>query len=433
MEMNTIMEHENGECAPLSPLNKYPQPVFGEQFPTVAGTRGEEREFIMPTLYPTSSAQTKYPFSALSESPYPPFEIIPPANTYYLETGAPSELPHRTYAYLHDDNKNVMGLADSRGELACAYQYDAYGRCRQVGAGNADNPLCWSSEYYDDTLGLVFYNYRCYNPLDGRWLSREPLEERGSFNLYRAFVNAPTNNRDILGLWNDGLGGLPGYKGDRGHSDFPGHDIFDYTKEDSDWLTSPFNPASTARHFRTLEESEKDLSEAVCKCSKEEFERAAHRMQDFFSHRGQGFKANLGRTGKNSDFGHAGTSMLADRIWNEGRYYPRPDNALDYEKAFKAASDRTQMWLGNWNRFCCKDSTGKWRKKEGERCNPKGIYPGNDFGGIAPPPRLVSKEEDEKERAEGKARREAYEGFPQYFKSMQDAAHRSADFSFSIL
>ena len=34
----------------------------------------------------------------------------------------------------------------------------------------------FSSEYHDDTLGLVYYNYRHYNPIDGRWISRDPME-----------------------------------------------------------------------------------------------------------------------------------------------------------------------------------------------------------------------------------------------------------------
>ncbi len=42
-----------------------------------------------------------------------------------------------------------------------------------------------SSEYHDDTLGLVYYrerertfhgHYRHYNPIDGRWISRDPME-----------------------------------------------------------------------------------------------------------------------------------------------------------------------------------------------------------------------------------------------------------------
>ena len=32
----------------------------------------------------------------------------------------------------------------------------------------------FSSEYMDDELGLIYYNYRHLNPRDGRWISRDP-------------------------------------------------------------------------------------------------------------------------------------------------------------------------------------------------------------------------------------------------------------------
>ncbi|MBD9269577.1 MAG: hypothetical protein EGQ81_00590, partial [Akkermansia sp.] len=41
------------------------------------------------------------------------------------------------------------------------------------------NKLRFSCEYADDELGLVYYNYRHLNPLDGRWISRDPIAENG--------------------------------------------------------------------------------------------------------------------------------------------------------------------------------------------------------------------------------------------------------------
>ncbi len=159
-------------------------------------------EYIVPTLYPTHSSQTKYPLSTLLESPYPPFENIPTTypDTNYPGTAVPSELGRRTYAYLHDDNHNVTGLADSQGKLVEFYEYDAYGRCRHRGPETTGNPLRYSSEYYDETLGLVFYANRCYNPLDGRWLSKDPIGEEGGANLYGFVGNNPVNRTDLLGL-----------------------------------------------------------------------------------------------------------------------------------------------------------------------------------------------------------------------------------------
>ena len=39
----------------------------------------------------------------------------------------------------------------------------------------------FSSEYLDDTLGLEYYNYRHYNPIDGRWINRDPIEKVGVY------------------------------------------------------------------------------------------------------------------------------------------------------------------------------------------------------------------------------------------------------------
>ena len=48
--------------------------------------------------------------------------------------------------------------------------------------GNAAelNPFRFSSEYADDDVGLVCYNYHYFNPMDGRWISRYPIQESDS-------------------------------------------------------------------------------------------------------------------------------------------------------------------------------------------------------------------------------------------------------------
>ena len=42
---------------------------------------------------------------------------------------------------------------------------------------------------------------RCYNPELKRWLSRDPIGERGGLNLYVYSSNRPTLAGDYLGLW----------------------------------------------------------------------------------------------------------------------------------------------------------------------------------------------------------------------------------------
>lgn len=48
-------------------------------------------------------------------------------------------------------------------------------------------------------LGVRYYGYRYYDPLTGRWPSRDPIEERGGMNLYGFVSNDGVNVYDILG------------------------------------------------------------------------------------------------------------------------------------------------------------------------------------------------------------------------------------------
>jgi len=46
------------------------------------------------------------------------------------------------------------------------------------------------------------YGYRYYDPLSGRWPSRDPIGERGGVNLYGFVGNDGINSLDLLGLKN---------------------------------------------------------------------------------------------------------------------------------------------------------------------------------------------------------------------------------------
>ncbi len=47
---------------------------------------------------------------------------------------------------------------------------------------------------------MAYYGYRYYDPQTGRWLSRDPIEERGVMNLYGFVGNDGVNKWDVLGL-----------------------------------------------------------------------------------------------------------------------------------------------------------------------------------------------------------------------------------------
>ena len=106
----------------------------------------------------------------------------------------------------HDGNKNVTDVIrvgpynDSVGH----YDYAPFGAVRsQTGARAAANPFRFSSEFSDDTLGLVYYNYRHYIPVAGRWLGRDLAEEFDFGNLYMFVGNDSIRYEDFLGLYNN--------------------------------------------------------------------------------------------------------------------------------------------------------------------------------------------------------------------------------------
>ena len=106
----------------------------------------------------------------------------------------------KTYYYHTDANKNVTELSDEAGNIVAHYEYSPFGSLTKVTGDYAgSNPFRFSSEYYDEETGLIYYNYRYYNPELGRWISRDPIEEQGGFNLYGMIGNNPLYKWDRLG------------------------------------------------------------------------------------------------------------------------------------------------------------------------------------------------------------------------------------------
>lgn len=57
----------------------------------------------------------------------------------------------------------------------------------------------FSTKYFDFEIGL-YYGYRYYDPLTGRWPSRDPIEEEGGVNLYGFVGNDAVDIVDLFGL-----------------------------------------------------------------------------------------------------------------------------------------------------------------------------------------------------------------------------------------
>jgi RHS repeat-associated protein len=79
-----------------------------------------------------------------------------------------------------------------------------------------------SGELPPRTTGVTYYGYRYYDPVTGRWPSRDPIGERGGMNLYEFVGNSGVNKLDKLGLFA-----------------YPAHDWAGFSAEDcDDWGAS---------------------------------------------------------------------------------------------------------------------------------------------------------------------------------------------------
>ena len=98
------------------------------------------------------------------------------------------------YTYGWDLTKNICELYGQHGYIRTAYTYTPYGQV--TAEGDMVQNIQWSSEFNDTELGLVYYNYRHYNPVDGRWLTRDIVK---AINDYIGMLNSPSYVTDYRG------------------------------------------------------------------------------------------------------------------------------------------------------------------------------------------------------------------------------------------
>ena len=104
--------------------------------------------------------------------------------------------------YAIDGNKNVSELVSSAdGSISAHYEYAPFG---EVILSSGDlaltNQFRFSSEYADDAISLVYYNFRHLDPVTGRWLQKDLIEESGGINLYVYLLNNVVFETDLRGL-----------------------------------------------------------------------------------------------------------------------------------------------------------------------------------------------------------------------------------------
>jgi len=104
------------------------------------------------------------------------------------------------YYYTRDQLGSVRELMDASGNIAARYSYDPYGKTTKV-SGTPDSTFQYAGYYAHSTSGLYLTKFRAYDANTGRWLSRDPIAEKGGMNLYGYAQNEPINENDPSGLW----------------------------------------------------------------------------------------------------------------------------------------------------------------------------------------------------------------------------------------
>jgi RHS repeat-associated protein len=102
---------------------------------------------------------------------------------------------------LADANGNITEyISGSSGTVVARYAYDAFGgTIAQSGPMAGAFTHRFSTKYLDTETGLYDYGRRFYDPIWGRWLNRDPIEEEGGLNLYGFVDNDPVNGIDFIG------------------------------------------------------------------------------------------------------------------------------------------------------------------------------------------------------------------------------------------
>jgi len=84
------------------------------------------------------------------------------------------------HTFSYDSNGNIILLTGSQAQETARYSYDAFGQTlTATGPAAQINRYRFSTKPVEEESGLVYYGYRWYDPVTGRWPSRDPIGEKG--------------------------------------------------------------------------------------------------------------------------------------------------------------------------------------------------------------------------------------------------------------
>ena len=110
-------------------------------------------------------------------------------------------IPERRLHLYHCDHRGLpQALITPEGETAWCGEYDEWGnQLNEENPHHLYQPYRLPGQQYDEESGLYYNRHRYYDPLQGRYITQDPIGLKGGINLY-TYPLAPIRYTDPLGL-----------------------------------------------------------------------------------------------------------------------------------------------------------------------------------------------------------------------------------------
>ncbi|WP_041245337.1 phospholipase A2 [Geotalea uraniireducens] len=103
------------------------------------------------------------------------------------------------YYYHADGLGSIVSITDANRNVVQSYEYDSFGMVKPSTV--FANSYTYTGREWDKETGLYFYRARYYDPMEGRFISKDPVGFKGGINIYAYVSNNVVNDTDPSGLY----------------------------------------------------------------------------------------------------------------------------------------------------------------------------------------------------------------------------------------
>ncbi|HBC0158653.1 TPA: RHS domain-containing protein [Salmonella enterica subsp. indica] len=111
-------------------------------------------------------------------------------------------IPQRKFHLYHCDHRGLpLALVNAEGKADWSAEYDAWGNVlSEHNPHNLKQLIRLPGQQYDEETGLYYNRHRYYDPLQGRYITQDPIGLKGGWNFYQYPLD-PITDIDPLGLF----------------------------------------------------------------------------------------------------------------------------------------------------------------------------------------------------------------------------------------